>query len=332
MTFTRALISNFNKKLGNNDIGNKNDKFFDRFEAHLRHHENEQKWISELNMNVHYLDAILDFAKLTPLISQSYDILNCFEASERTSLIPLVQARQMPLFNIEIERAHFILPASNKQMFVYQLEALKLTSQVENPLIRTFPQNIHQSSSQTIYDRAKSNGLIYRPGFIFEDRQYLVDFKNAFFLRNNASSRPIIDRFSFRAVLALPIVFDRYLINGYLLEISIGPQIYLYASDMDIRSMEDSLEKNISVLKAFSAPTSKTTSISTSNVLQLVPVDFFLTCENLNVFLTQNQNGKDNLKPFLSIELTQPYVSLIMHEKAQKLEVSLFDIEVRNFF
>lgn len=337
-------------KSSNNKSTNKRDKFFDRFEAHARSHQTEQKWIAELNVNVHSLDVMFDAARLGALVVQTNALMSCFEASERTTLIPLVAARHMPLLNIECDRARLMIPMSQHpaaHLLVYQLDSLNLTSQVENPLIRTFPQNEStstHSSRQTIYDRAKSSGLIYRPGFIFEDRQYVIDFKTmTLFLRDTTActSRPLLDSFGLRATLALPIVFDRYLINGYLLEISLGPHINIYASDEDIRSIKDTIVHSGSILNEFSAtsnssPVTTSSSASIKEPLQLVPIDLFLTCENLNVFFTRHIEDavrkRKILKPILSIDLIQPYISLIMHEKAQKLEVSLFDIEVCYFF
>lgn len=112
VTFTRALISNFNKRVGGggHDVAAKRDRFFERLEARIlkrhRHHphQTEQKCISELNVNVHNLDVVFRPEKLSPIIEQCLSIVGLFASTEPAPLIPFIRACDMPLLNIEIDR------------------------------------------------------------------------------------------------------------------------------------------------------------------------------------------------------------------------------------
>ena len=338
VTFTKALVSNFNKRVNltasdaTTAANSKRDRFFERLEARLSHHETEQKWISELNMNITHLDVMFTPANLSPLISQTLDIVSLFPAAEQTELIPFIRARDMPLLNIELERFRLMNPVENHAI-VLQLLGLNLTSQVENPIIRAFAQNARPNSSQAIYDRAKSTGLIYRPGFIFEDRQYLFEIKNTAVFLNEPTPLPIIDQLTVRAILALPILCDRHLINGYMLEISVGPNLDIHASDFNINVIRDAVRETTAVMKSFARPKSVSTPIRDKNTnknvttkLDLVPLDLLLTCESVNFYFSKRE--ENHFRSLLTIQLIQPHLSLIIHERSQRFEVSVFDFEV----
>jgi hypothetical protein len=93
--------------------------------------------------------------------------------------------------------------------------------------MRTFLQN---SISASIYQQARSNGSIYRPGFTFEDRQYTLTVKQLTVAsRGFASSAPkvsdpILESLDLRAVIGLPILIGKKLINGYVCEMGISNQ------------------------------------------------------------------------------------------------------------
>ena len=234
----------------------------------------------------------------------------------------------MPLLNIELDRFRLMNPVEN-HVIVLQLLGLNLTSQVENPIIRAFAQNARPNSSQAIYDRAKSTGLIYRPGFIFEDRQYLFEIKNTAAFLNEPTPLPIIDQLTVRAILALPILCDRHLINGYMLEISVGPNLDVHASDFNINVIRDAVREIGAVMKSFARPKSVSTPIRDKNVttkLDLVPLDLLLTCESVNFYFSRREENR--FRSLLTIQLIQPHLSLIIHERSQRFEVSVFDFEV----
>lgn len=94
--------------------------------------------------------------------------------------------------------------------------------------MRTFLQN---SISACIYQKAKSNGNICRPGFTIEDRQYTLTLNQlAITSRSSASpsdskvSDPILANLDLKAVIGLPILIGKKLINGYVCEVGILDQ------------------------------------------------------------------------------------------------------------
>lgn len=111
---------------------------------------------------------------------------------------------------------------------VAELASLNITSRIHEPLMRTFLQN---SISASIYQKAKSNGNIYRPGFTIEDRQYTITLKQLTIASRNSSSSsvhkvsdPILENLDMRAVVGLPIQIGKKLINGYVCEVAILDQ------------------------------------------------------------------------------------------------------------
>lgn len=61
--------------------------------------------------------------------------------------------------------------------------------------------------------------------------------------------------------------------------------------------------------------------------VELVPVDFLLTSENINVFFFKETAS--NTTPLLHFELTQPHICLQLHQNLQKFEILVFDLNVK---
>jgi hypothetical protein len=235
-----------------------------------------------------------------------------------------------------------------------------LTSQVENPIIRNFV-NTGTSKSFIIYNKAKSNGSLYRPGFAFEDRQYSIEIKNMAVFKSNsvftASSAklnprltcpqmclPVLDSFDLKAVVGLPISLGKLLINGYVLEMNTPTSdLNLYLDNLSINLVSNLINENSSLIQCYdlSPKTNETKSNASAtrtslpggtnhgqSDLEIVPLDILITAENVNIcfYLIDKETG---LKSALFwSKAIQPYACLIMHEKFQKLELSIFDFSL----
>ena len=324
VTFTRALVSNLNKKL--EDLNNESKeepkpsalKSSNKKESvrvvgpgkPLRKAKQssssikkaKKNWISELNVSLSNFDLILHANKFDILIEfyidlskllQVYvsnlnndDILNQHLSESQFSdqfnnsilntkksyLIPIVKARQIPLLNIELSKLRVLLPFYNQKtdssydLIVAQIIHLNLTSQVENPIIRNFFQN---AASLNIYNKAKSNGSLFRPGFAFEDRQYALEINNlaifktnSIYLNDNHSSpgsklqhrycNPILDNFDIKSTIGLPIIFNKRLINGYVLEVGTPTNnLAFYLGNLELNLLFNIINQNKESLNKF---------------------------------------------------------------------------------
>ena len=411
ITFTRALISNLNKRL--NDLSEpksatkpkvnrgKNKNSIEKLEA-------KNKWIIEINVLLNNLDFMIHTSNFDVLIEYylaTYSIIekslsikdpylntnnnensnesklnyNNENETKKIKLIPLIKASDMPLLNIEINRVRFIFPfydlvkksiKFDYDLIIGQIFNLTLTSQIENPIIRNFINN-SSNKSFNIYNKAKSNGSLYRPGFAFEDRQYGLDIKNISLFKSNStylpsSSKinekyanlmclPILDSFDLKAMIGLPILLGKLLINGYVLELNIpANDLTFYLDNRELNLISDIINENTNIIKSYDI-VGFTKRLATKNNnnnnnnnnnrssigsylqpnqtidLDIVPLDILMTAENINIcFYMVDKSESDELEKssLFWIRFIQPYICLIMHEKFQKFDLSIFDFSV----
>ncbi|CAF0864916.1 unnamed protein product, partial [Brachionus calyciflorus] len=299
LTYTNALVKNLTKQIGLKKTRSLKKKF-------TKH----QKWLSEVNLslqdfelayNLNLFETIFKFSKL-------------FESDETSSngnnddfLIPIINSCDVPLLNLDLKKSKFLMPHNEKKILL-EFDSMSLTSQFDNQLIRNFSQN---STSHQIYLKAKSQGLINRPGFTFEDRQYLLLLKN---LSLSVDSDLIIEKFNLRLIVALPILYGPRLINGYALELNV-PDLSVNLDTEKINLITQSINTNFIFEKKNSQK-----SYGCCN-LSLVPCDLFITFEKINLNLSSSM---------LEIALIQPHVCFFMHENLQKFEVSIYDMSVKS--
>ncbi len=315
LTFTRALISNFNKKYQeiNRDEAQSSSKHptpvkqknlrmdptqsdidpvtRKQFKQLKQSHKSTQKWISEVNISVGDFDVLFHMKKLSVVlefhagVTKSLDKYEVFtklsgssdasipEDSQRKSsiLIPLISPCDVPLLNIEIGRVRFILllvdsskrnlnSVGDFDLVIAQFISFNLTSSIEYPIVRNFVSSHSNSASYKIYNKYKSNGMIYRPGFAFEDRQYLNEVKNVALFKSKSSLLfsqseinpgkesigTIIGSFSLRFIIGLPIVFANRLVNGYLFEVSVlNQKLEFYLGSAALNLILDIINQNV---------------------------------------------------------------------------------------
>ena len=122
------------------------------------------------------------------------------------------------------------------------------------------------------------------------------------------------------AVIALPILLDNKLINGYAIEINI-PEIQLNLSNKSInlilRIIKDNSKFMISEPKVIAAPIKQ----------ELIPLDLLITSVNIeiNLYLI-NESG---LTPLIWLHLVQPHVMLQLHEKTQCFHCQIYDFNIK---
>ena len=197
----------------------------------------------------------------------------------------------MPLLNIEMGRARIILPHyassstttttttnnNNYDIVVFQILQLTLSSQMDNPIVRNF--TLNSPASLDIYDRAKLNGSLYKPGFVFEDRQYSLHLKDmALFASKSACLEPptalphaspllitaavaaanpfhqraIVSNWNLRVDVGLPILLGKHLINGYVMEANTPTSdLTLYVSNADIDLALAILDENMRYVNTY---------------------------------------------------------------------------------
>jgi hypothetical protein len=367
ITFTRTLLSHLNKKLKDMSSGESGEKFkrAKLKNKNFKKNISENKWISEVNLALANFDFMLHVEKFDTLIEFYIDLINLLSQkagkstnqaqaspnnanTERLShyLIPLIKAKEIPLLNIDISNVRIIFPFNDKlskseDIIIAQMVSLNLTSQFENPLVRNF---LNNSVSLVLYNKAKSSGNLYKPGFEFEDRQYSLDikdlalFRTKFVYLTNQSkldkySSPILENFDLKAILGLPILLNRRLINGYTLEISIPTtNLSLYFGNFEVNLVYNILKQNLDTLnyKLKSLNTSNETKFNassneTTSDLKILPMDILLTAENINVYFYTLEVSHKKVIPLMWLQFIQPHTCLIMHENQQKFEVSIFD-------
>lgn len=300
VTYTSALVKNLTKQIGiqMNKCLKKNFQ---------KHH----KYIDEINLKIGSFE--IDYnRKLFELI---FKLAELFQKNVRqeielqcANLIPVIGSSQLPLLNLDLQRVKIQIPGENNLSI--ELKSASITSQFENPLVRNFVQN---STSQQIYLKAKSNGLINRPGFMLEDRQYLFNLND---LKLETNNFKLVEEFRVKFIMALPILYGSRLIHGYSLELS-TPQINLNLDSKHLNTIS-------SILTAEFQTTDTTIESQNCQNLNLVPCDLLITFEIVNV------NFKNDLKLFLDLTLIQPHVCFFMHENFQKFEVSIYDMNAKN--
>ena len=332
LTVTRALVANLSKKLNQNNSfvqvaaagsGTLNKKK----KTHLI--QSNQKWIIEVNLEMRNIDCLIHMRKFD-LIFSFLDIFNSNSQAVSSSpccnqlpLIPLVKACDMPLVNIEMNSVRIKLFSFNnaqREMLTFQINLFKLTSQIDQPLMR----NIIANSSISIYNKAKSNHLLYMPGFAFEDRQYAFKLNG---MSLSTTRTTLMDSLNVNAVVGLPILLENKLINGYAIEINI-PEPNFYLSNKSINFLIELLNENF----PNSSPTPTATATQTIQPIvkeyELLPIDLLITLENLNVCL---YSSLDNslLLPLLWMQMIQPHLCLRVHEKRQHLEFQIYDFSIK---
>ena len=332
----------------------------------------------DLMLHVNKYDTLIEFfVELNTLLCQNrvptdkkHRIQHLNESSQLNSssnkqvsyLIPLIKAKEMPLLNIDIHKARIILPCYNADaskitdLIIAQMISLNLTSQVENPLMRNF---LNNSASHAIYNKAKSSGTLYKPGFEFEDRQYALEVKDlalfrtqAFCLANEVpgvkaykTCIPILDNFDLRAVLGLPILFGKRLINGYTLEISIPTSnLLFYFGNLEVNLLLNTLNQNLNALSQYKtkfshvSSTANVSSVSSDSQkdrlesdLKIIPLDVLLTAENINVYFytVDSATVLKKANSLFWMQFIQPHTCLIMHQSLQKFEISVFDFSLK---
>jgi hypothetical protein len=387
LTFTRALVSDLNKKLETYNGDARSSDLPSRSKikrANMNRPRSigattsmHQKWISELNMNISNLDIILHTSKLILLINfyneatsfsrkyfkhmnnQHSDKIN---QNSNIYLIPLVKPSDMPLMNIEMSRVRLLMPQfenpNESLVLVGQATDIILTSRVENPIARNFVNNL---ASYSLYNRAKSTGLLYRPGFSFEDRQYTLNINslasfiveaNHFKPQNHPPNEqlylPLLDCFDSKAVLGLPIVFNRHLINGYTLEVSSSkPRQTLYLTNSainmftslineNLQKLEeiekiDSLEANINILETSIKSQHPISKENSQGNLRIMPLDILITGQSIDICFAYKTEATysfslSHFTPLFMLNLIQPHICLFMHETMQKFDLSIFDL------
>ena len=399
ITFTRALVSNLTKRLGGANQNEPKSTKLENYKINKKKAENlfknMQKWIIELNCTINDLDLIFHLKKIQLLLEfandvnvliknyyiQSRPLPNRSELwSEPFNLIPLIKASDMPLINIEINRVRLIFPCmnckDNLDIVMAQVFNLNLTSQIENPLSRNF---LHNSASSSIYNKAKSNGHLYMPGFPFEDRQYSLQLSNFALLAANSTHLsnkqqpnrfvPILNSVNLKAIVGLPILLGHKLINGYIVEIGItNQQTHVYLNNLFLNLMHNLVEENLvfldrarvewnvkadsfcskltihKIIKNFEAnytnkplpqtPSNKTRKSNRKvsdapQCMQLIPFDFLLTAENIHVCFYLLNKPDSRLSRLCWAHFIQPHVCVVIHEKLQKFEVSIFDFDLK---
>lgn len=297
LTYTSALVKNLTKRIGiqMNKCLKKNFQ---------KHH----KQIGELNLNMGSFE--LDYNRnLFNLIFKLVEMFGQESANQTeetsTNLIPVIGSSHLPLLNLQFNKIKIQIPGEHSVSI--ELKSGSLSSQFENPLVRNFVQN---STSQQIYLKAKSHGLINRPGFMLEDRQYLLNLDD---IRLEIDKFQLIEDFRLKFILALPILYGSRLIHGYSMELNI-PHLNVNLDPHYMNTISTILENEFKSEK-------KTQNYKNLN---LVPCDILVTFEKINVNLT-NENRK-----LLNLSLIQPHVCFFMHENLQKFEISIYDMSAKD--
>jgi hypothetical protein len=326
LTFTRALVSNLNKKL------NQNNSFVQitstattaaaaatalnkKKKSHLI--QSNQKWIVEVNLEMQNIDCLIHMRKFDLI----YSFLNIFNSNRELELpitnqplLPLVKACDMPLLNIDINSVRIKLFSLNniqREMLTFQMSSFSLTSQIDEPLMR----NITAHSSVSIYNRAKSNNLLYMPGFAFEDRQYSFKLNG---MSLSTAKATLMQSLTVNAVIGLPILLENKLINGYAIEINI-PEPHFFLSNNSINFIIELLDENFP-----GNQTEPTQSISKE--YEMLPIDLLITLENLNICL---YSSDDTILPLVWMQIIQPHLCLRVHEKTQYVEFQIYDFSIK---
>lgn len=149
-------------------------------------------------------------------------------------------------------------------------------------------------------------------------------------------------------------MIGRKLINGYICEMCISNQhTTIYANNHYINLIINIINENSLITSQFTTAklikkTERLPSIFTHHVetptasnhqsqnknlsrkhksLEIVPFDLLITTENINLCLyAQNQ---DKIKLILWVHLIQPHIHLVVHEKIQKFEISIYDFDMK---
>jgi len=314
--FTRALVSNLNKKLGTHHQIKVASETTPLNKKQRVIRSNHQKWITEININMNTIDFYFHFEKFkiiflfNDLIMENFNVLE--QTNSKNCLIPpIIKACDLPLLNININSIRLILYSiKDKNNFLtLQIKSLMATSQLEMPIIRNFD----NSNSLNIYNKAKSNGYIYMPGCPFEDRQYSFRISGLSLVNNNSI---LLNNLNLNAIIALPMFLDNKLINGYSIEINITNDTHFSLSNKSINLI-------LSILNENQTKSSK----KEEKYIELVPIEFLITCENLSFSLYFIEQLKTT--PLIWIQLVQPHVCLRIHEKTQYFEIQIYDFSIK---
>ena len=323
LTFTRALISNFNKRyaeINNQTTPSNNKKKGPKTATPFKQNQAENKsfnramksntkWISELNITVNDFDILFHMRKLNVMVEFYFEFNKYLDkhlaaksitssddssfaaelggaSSKNSVLIPLITPNDVPLVNIEIGRVRFVCLSQNASetsydLFVCQFLSFNLTSSVEYPIVRNFLFN--STASNKLY-KYKANGMLYRPGFAFEDRQYLLEVKNLAVFKsqskclcdssdsaaNNSSFvQALVNSFSIRSVLGLPMLYKNRLINGYVLECSVlTSSLEFFLGTSSVKLMLDIARENTEWIREAGEKFTSTNAQHTVNNLQ----------------------------------------------------------------
>jgi hypothetical protein len=210
--------------------------------------------------------------------NESDDILNKKISSPAAILIPLITPSITPLLNVDMGRVRLVLLSVNDtkiinktgkfDLVIAQFVSLSLTSSLEYPVVRNFMWRSAGSVSAKIYNKYKSTGAIYRPGFAFEDRQYALECKNLAVFKstrellvsskldsslNENAMATIVNSFNVRTIVGLPIVFANRLVNGYLLELSVlTPSLELHVGSESLNLVSSIVRENVTFVERLS--------------------------------------------------------------------------------
>ena len=216
ITYTSAKCANFNKKFyswlrrrrlsekdpNGEETGDCFDRLKDKFKIDALKSSSKTNWISELNFSLKRIDFIYQpsifklLSNIALFLIQVFDdvfnhslfnqIIDEHANSNQSFSIPIIETAQIPLLNLEIGRARFILPIlihknnpkvqstidenieKKSEILVFQCIKTNITSKVENPLNR----NLYEC--EDVFEEAKVSEFLYKPGFCFEDRQYSI--------------------------------------------------------------------------------------------------------------------------------------------------------------
>lgn len=396
ITYTRASYKSFIKKIKEIEKQkpvNNETQSLDYSDIDFYSNKFEKKWISELNISLRCLDLIyheLIFKIISEFSIELVELFtnyilhltqnaqpsqDCAKKVSSSLLIPLVRPEDVPLINFDIGYCRLILPiikynldikAQECPILVVQCLKLNASSQVENPLNRNI------INSHTIYNKAKSTGALYKPGFPFEDRQYLISLRGLSLFQSTSNDlkeisfndqenpaamwnkidsikenpiefkvniQPIIDYFDLDATVGLPVVYInhekkiRSILSGYIFEMNILTQnldfqftqesisLVLNLIKDNINSINELINK-IELKKKDNSPLPS--KIETKYSIKIVPIDVLITSEKINFYL-----NRDRQQSIFYINVFQPHVCLLIYEKMQKLEVTVFDFYIK---
>ncbi len=266
LTFTRALVSNLNKKLYQASSPLK------PINSRAHSFRTNQKWILEVNCTLNDLDLLIHLERLV-LLNQIIDLadltsskFNCAVGPSpsktrpsKQNLIPLIKASDAPLINFEINRIRLIVPSLSGDFLNANLPSLNISSQMTSPLIRNF--HAQSSVSASVYHQAKSSGHLYMPGFAFEDRQYSLDlsqFTVTMRRRKTRAFQSVLAGVDLKAVIGLPIIAGKKLIHGYVCEIGVvNQETCVYLSNESINLVCELIKENAEVTAKLSDEKSK---------------------------------------------------------------------------